>query len=121
MTGVSLKSELTYVRNLVEAGWNGARSARRKADGTGRTPARALLAPAAIAAGIGALSTSFGKGRRSGKSLIVAGCIGSAVGLSAGVAWASRGSAGPAARGAIREINAVRDARWLEKHPIAYA
>jgi hypothetical protein len=37
------------------------------------------------------------------------------------LAWASRGYTGSAARGAIKKINVVRDARWLEKNPINYA
>jgi hypothetical protein len=113
----SLKSELAYARNLIGAGWEGARAARNPA------PARtlALWAPAAIGAGIGALSVSLARRRRPPSSFAVAGVLGSVAGMGLGMAWASRASAGTAARGAIRNINAVRDARWLETHPIAYA
>ena len=123
MTARSPKSELTYVRNLIEAGWNGALSAWTETDNRALTRilARALLAPIAVGAGVGALSASVGKNRKSRYRSATAGFIGSVVGLGAGLAWAWRGPAGHAARGAIRKINTVRDARWLEKHPIDYA
>jgi hypothetical protein len=50
----------------------------------------------------------------------MAALIGGAVGLGAGAVWASRDSAGAAARTAIRKINAARETHWLESHPIAY-
>jgi hypothetical protein len=37
------------------------------------------------------------------------------------VAWASRRVTGSAAKRAIGGVNNVRDARWLERHPIDYA
>jgi hypothetical protein len=49
------------------------------------------------------------------------GLVGSALGFGGGVAWASRGFTGTAARHAIRGVNNVRDARWLERNPIDYA
>jgi hypothetical protein len=35
--------------------------------------------------------------------------------------WQSRHFTRSAAQGAMKQVNAVRDARWLEKNPIAYA
>ena len=42
-------------------------------------------------------------------------------GFSGGMAYASRAVIRTAARSSARKVNAVRDARWLEKNPIAYA
>ncbi|HZT30856.1 MAG TPA: hypothetical protein VFA33_13280 [Bryobacteraceae bacterium] len=123
MTARTLKSELTYLRSLIEAGWNGALSARRELGSSALTPVKScsLLAPAAVGASLGALSAFLGTKRRSGYRSAMGGLIGSVVGLGAGVAWSSRGVAGHAARGAIRKINTVREARWLEENPIDYA
>jgi hypothetical protein len=119
MRARSLKSEIAYARNLIGAGWEGVRAARHPAPA--RTQERTLWVPVAIGAGIGALGLSLGRRRRAPSSFAVAGVLGSVAGMGLGMAWASRASAGTAARGAIRNINAVRDARWLETHPIAYA
>jgi hypothetical protein len=97
-------------------------SARKAADGRPLRPAltRAVWAPTAAGAAIGVLSVCFST-RRSGASVAVGGLIGSALGFGGGVAWASRGFTRDVARRAIRNVNVVRDARWLEKNPIAYA
>ena len=49
------------------------------------------------------------------------GLVGGAFGAAAALAWASRGFAGIAARKAVLQVNAARDAHWLETHPIDYA
>ena len=118
MNRTGLKAELDYFWRLMAAGWEGATSTREKS--AGRPPARALLAPATIGAGIGALSASLRRTHRTGSSVAMAALLGGAVGLGAGAAWASRDSAGAAMRATIRRINATRDAHWLENHPIAY-
>jgi len=117
-----MKSDLTYLWQLVEAGWDGALSVRKKfaVRPPAPVPTGVLLGPAAIGASIGALSASLRRTRRSGSSVATAALIGGAVGLGAGAAWASRSSAEAAARAAIRKINAARDTHWLERHPIAY-
>jgi hypothetical protein len=113
MTTHSLNSDLTYVRDLIGAGWKGAVAARPSV----RTQAAFLVAPAVLGAGLGALSAYLRKDRRTITRCASAGLIGTVVGLSAAAAWASRGSA----RAALRNVNTVRDAHWLEKNPIAYA
>ena len=112
-----------YVGSLVKAGWSGARAARSRSGRSAGPPASLgiLLGPALLGAGIGAWTAAAGKERRSRREIAAGGFLGGAIGLGAGAAWASRAPAGAAARGAIRSINAARDAHWLEKHPIAYA
>ena len=113
-------SDVHYVVNLFQAGMDGVVSARKGAD---MRPVwtRPAWAPAAIGAVVGATTASLTKNRRSGYGVAVGGLVGSVVGLGCGVAWASRGFTGALARGAIRKMNTVRDARWLEKNPIDYA
>jgi hypothetical protein len=49
------------------------------------------------------------------------GVVGGALGAGIGAAWGSRDFMRKVARGAIKDVNAVRDAHWLEKNPITYA
>jgi hypothetical protein len=123
MTTRSLKSEFTYLGHLIEAGWNGVLSSRGEPGNRvfPRLLACYLLAPTALGAGVGALSVSLRNNRRSGNRWAAAGLLGSLAGFSAAMAWSSRRVAAPAARNAMRNINTVRDARWLETHPIDYA
>lgn len=121
MQTVALESNLTYARKLVEAGIKGLVSSGEAtpAFGTALTPA--VWAPAAIGAAIGTLSALLGRDRRSGSSIVARVLVGSACGFGGGMAFASRRVIRTAARSSARKVNAVRDARWLEKNPIAYA
>jgi hypothetical protein len=47
--------------------------------------------------------------------------MGSAIGLSLGLAWKSRRLTESMASGALQRIGKVRDEHWLESHPIDYA
>jgi hypothetical protein len=49
------------------------------------------------------------------------GLLGSAIGFCAGVVWENRRLAASVARGALRNIDRVRDEYWLDRHPIDYA
>jgi hypothetical protein len=123
MTSSSLlASDIAYFRNMVKAGLDGITSARNERSGifTPRWKAAAWT-PALVGAAIGALSTCFDKKRRSVPRAAIGGLVGSALGFGGGVAWASRSFTGTAARHAIRGVNNVRDARWLERNPINYA
>jgi hypothetical protein len=113
------KSDIRYVRSLVEAGVGGAVTAWKGTGYRAFTPAvrGAVWAPAAVGAAIGVLSVFLNRNRRrSGSSVALGGLIGSALGFSAGAAFT-----GTAARAAVKNVNALRDAHWLEKNPIAYA
>jgi hypothetical protein len=118
----SLQSDIGYAKVLLSAGWNGARSAHQEV----RFPVPKVSVPsfwAPIAAGalIGILSATLDRRRRSASSVAFSGLLGSAVGLTGGMAWSSRGFTGAIARGAVHNMNEARDAHWLAKHPIAYA
>jgi hypothetical protein len=119
----SLKSNLAYLKQLFGAGLEGVGSARREIDGRVFTSPLPPVAwtHAAIGAMIGMLSTRVIRNGKSAPKMATGGLIGSVLGLGAGLAWASRGLIRPAARTTVRRVNAIRDARWLETHPINYA
>ena len=115
----SLASDYTYVVQLLRAGLEGIGSARHEPAGGGAVlPERLVWKPAALGATVGMLGAHM-LGNRKSAGRVAWGClVGSACGFGAAKAW---GVAGPAARSAIRRVSAVRDARWLEAHPIDYA
>lgn len=121
------RSEVEYGRKVLNSGLEGARSGREAfLNGQSLTPflsgsVRNALKPAAIGACIGALSSCPGSQRRSIGRLFTFGLLGGAIGFGAGLLWGNRRLAARVARGALRNIDRVRDERWLEKHPIDYA
>ena len=118
----SLQSDVTYVKDLVGAGWAGIDSARKESREPLITPAfkRTVWLPIAVGTTLGVLA-AYSKSSRKTRRAVLGGLVGSVVGFGGGVAWASRRVTGAAARRAIGEVNTVRDARWLRKNPIAYA
>ena len=113
------KSGIYYVVELVHAGVDGAVSGKQAAvapQGLMRSALAGTAAGAAFAAGTIMLNR-----RRSRHRLAATSLLGGAVGLGCGLAWASRGLTRSIARGAVRNINLLRDARWLERNPIDYA
>jgi hypothetical protein len=118
----SLQSDVTYVKDLVGAGWAGIDSARKESGEPLMTPAfkRTVWLPIAIGTTLGVLA-ACSKSSYKTRHAVLGGLVGSVVGFGGGIAWVSRGVTGAAARRAIGKVNTVRDARWLEKHPIAYA
>ena len=82
---------------------------------------RGVCGGAITGATFGILSGWMGKAGRSNRMAAAGGVIGVVVGMGTVLAWNSRRFTGSATRNAVRRMNAVRDARWLEKNPIAYA
>jgi len=60
-------------------------------------------------------------GNRSIGRVLAFGLLGGAIGLGARIVWENRRLAASVARGALRNIERVRDEHWLERHPIDYA
>lgn len=122
----SLKSEVIYARDIVKAGLDAATSAAKAIPG--EQPAARLahvsqsaLAPAAVGAAIGILGVYLGRRGRVGNIAILGGLVGGALGFTAGVAWATRRQTKLCYSAAADNIQAVRNAHWLEKNPVAYA
>jgi hypothetical protein len=115
------ESDISYARNLVEAGWGGVTSALTGTDHGGAAPA--LTSAVWVWTGVGAIAGVWRASRtssRAGYGLAFGGLVGSALGFGCGVAWGSRSFAEVAARRANDKIQTVRDERWLQKHPVAY-
>lgn len=123
----AVDSYLRYGRSLANSGAAGIRSGcdaylNGKPLGTVLTQkARASLCLAAVGACAGLLQCFVsGRDRRIPKSIAL-GAIGSAIGFFAGFTWKTRDLTGSMVHGAARNMGAVRDERWLERHPIDYA
>ena len=118
----SVKVDLTYFKQLMGAGLDGIAAARLEYEGVIPSPLKpAMWTPAAIGATMGMLTTRLAGKPKSRSRTAWGALLGGVLGLGAGLAWASRGSIGHAARTATRRVNAVRDTHWLETHPIDYA
>lgn len=119
-----LKADFSYLANLVRAAKDGVESAH---DSWQISMPAVSIVPSicggAIAgATLGAIANRWsGKTDRPSRSVALNCLIGSALGLGAILAWSSRTYARCAAGNVARRVNAVRDARWLERHPIEYA
>jgi len=118
----SRKSDFAYLKDLVGAAWDGISAARGEMQGSVFTPPlqNSVWRPVSIGAGIGMLGAVATK-RKSAARLAMGALAGGAVGFGVALASASRQFAGFATHGALRRVNAVRDARWIETHPIDYA
>ena len=113
-------ADVRYLIGLFHAGMDGLISARNL-QAAPRVMWGSAWMPAAIGAAVGATTASLGGSGRSGRGVAKGALFGSVLGLGCGVAWASRGLTLALASGAHRQINAARDVRWLEHHPIDYA
>lgn len=115
-------SSLAYLKKLADASVEGIRSTRQETDGTQNLPPLepAVWRPAAIGATFGFVGTRWIGRRKSARSAAVGALAGSLVGLSVAFAWSVRRLVGPAANAARKELDLVRDAHWLETHPINY-
>lgn len=126
-TYTSIKSSLTYGRDLFQSGWEGARSTG-EASLAGASLGSVLLrsartswAPAAVGAALGALTVSLGRKRRLASPVVViSGVVGAVIGLATGMGWGTRHIARDIARGAGRNMGEIRDAHWLARNPINY-
>jgi hypothetical protein len=122
-----IKSSVGYGRNLVGSGWEGLRSAEKATLGEASVGTiligalRESWLPAAVGAYVGALGASLGHRRKPNyPALVGASLLGGVIGLTTGMAWGTRRLAGEMARGARKNIDATRDAHWLQKNPVPY-
>ena len=85
-----------------------------------RSAATAVAAGASTAC-LGAVAGYFMSRRRPTQIAITLGLVGAMLGFTGGMMWGTRQVTGQIARGALKNVNAVRDAHWLQRHPIDYA
>ena len=121
------KSEMEYSKKIVNSGLEGARSGEEAfLHGGTFTPyltdsVRKALVPAAVGACLGVLSSLPGSHDKSTGRMVVFGLLGGLIGFSSGMTWENMGLTESAVHGALQNIHKVRDAHWVEKHPVAYA
>ena len=117
-----IQADLTYLKQLIGAGWEGVASAHHEVPGGVLRPSlKAAPWPAAVGATVGVVGARFVARRKRAPGMAIGGVAGSLLGFGVALAWASRGFARDAARQAIRRVNAERDAHWLATNPIDYA
>ena len=126
-TGKWIKSSAGYARSLAGSGWEGMRAAEKASLGEASVGSvlvgalRDSWMPAAIGAYVGALGASLAQRRKPQYGTLAgAGLLGAVVGLTTGMLWETRRLTGDMARGARKNMDAVRDAHWLEKNPVPY-
>jgi hypothetical protein len=113
-----LKSEVSYARDIVKAGMD-ATSPEPAAD-LARASQSALW-PAALGGAMGFLIIYLGRRGARGKMALLDGLVGGALGFAGGVAWGTRQHTRVYYQKAAHNVQAVRDAHWLKKNPVAYA
>ena len=123
----AITGNLTFGKRLVDSSLHGAGSGTRRALDAEPLPdliSRAVKeagVPAIIGAVAGVAASLWRGDGRAPRTAAVGGLVGGALGFSAGLLWGSRRLTGSMVRGAVKGVNATRDQRWLEKHPVNYA
>jgi len=122
-----LRSVLEYGRDLVDSGLEGASCGRDEfLQGEALAPqlndaTRKALQLVTAGACVGMLGSCLSRDRKAVLRKLAFGALGVALGLGASLTWRTHALAANVARGALRSVGAVRDAHWLESHPIDYA
>ncbi len=121
-----IASNVQYGRDLANSGLEGAGRGREEflqgqplAPFLGKAAARALK-HAATGVCLGVLVGSMSRKPRLSRALAW-GTLGGAIGFGAALSWRTHSLAASMGRGALKNVNRVRDQRWLEKNPIDYA
>ncbi len=127
-----VRSNTDYSRSLLHAAFNGARAAQENAfdrQSMGRLMARTTVNSVGLAmmgAVVGAAGSRICTTRTRTKQriefnpAISSALIGAAFGLSTGLLWNTRPLTEVAVRGAMKSVDAVRDAHWLARNPISF-
>jgi hypothetical protein len=123
-----IRSNIEYGRDLVNGGFQGARStteASLAGDSLSAYLSRSALKswmPTAVGAYIGLLGAAVATRRRPAYGAVaLSGLLGGAIGFVSGMAWGTRHLTEEVTREAMKNIGAVRDERWLSRNPIDYA
>ena len=119
----SIREDVAYLKALAKAGRDGVTATWAQTSGVVFSPPlrRSAWVPMAAGATAGLIAAGRSAPNRKRTSTAMVGAAGMGVGLIFLAAWASRSFTRLAARNALQRINASRDARWLQLHPIDYA
>jgi hypothetical protein len=121
-----LKSNVDYGKELIHSGVEGARSTRdAQLEGERVSSVLAHSAgqawkPATVGASLGVGAYLLGRRKPNLAAVLSYSLLGATIGFTVGMAWETRRLTGSMARGAMRGIQPVRDAHWLERNPINY-
>ena len=122
-----LKSGVAYGWDLLRSAAEGARFAGEQIR-EGESPrsvlvrsARTSLVPGVAVASLGLVAGYWVSKRKPRHNVVAFGLLGAVIGFACGMAWGTRHVTGGIARGAIKKMDAARDAHWLSKHPVDYA
>jgi hypothetical protein len=123
---MSIKENLSYSKELVESGIEGATEARRavlaaqQATDFVTQAAQESWQAGTIGVMVGAILGALADDRRPVRGVIVGVLLGAVLGYGGSFAWKTRPLTSAMARGAGRRIGEARDKHWLAKHPIPY-
>jgi hypothetical protein len=123
---LSTTTRLAYGPKLVSAGISGVRTGHQSFDpqlasALINSSAEESLKSAAIGACLGMLPAIMIRRHSRGKSAVVLGALGGALGFCAAFSWKTRKLTSSLAHSAIHEVHRVQDEHWLETNPIDYA
>ena len=122
----TVKENVAYSKELLEAGIEGANTARKEVLASENTTdlvtsaAQESWQPATIGVLAGAICGVLADDRRPLRGVIAGGLFGAVLGFAGSFAWKTRPLTSAMARKAGKRINQVRDGHWLTKHPINY-
>lgn len=122
----TVKENIAYSKELLEAGIEGANTARKEVLASENTTdlvtsaAQESWQPATIGVLAGAICGVLADDRRPLRGVIAGGLFGAVLGFAGSFAWKTRPLTSAMARKAGKRINQVRDGHWLTKHPINY-
>ena len=122
----TVKENLAYSKELLEAGIEGISVARKEvleAEGTAdlvTSAAQESWQPATIGVLAGAICGVLADDRKPIRGVIAGGLLGAVLGFAGSFAWKTRPLTSAVARKTGKRINEVRDGHWLSKHPINY-
>ena len=122
-----IRSNTDYSRSLIHAALSGARSAQENAlhgETMGTVMARSTVNSfgwVVMGAIAGAAGARIHKRQEPESDSAVSGALlGAAFGLSTGLLWNTRPLTQVVVRGAMKSVDAVRDANWLARNPINF-
>ena len=122
----TVKENLAYSRELLEAGIDGANTARKEVLEAEETTdlvtsaAQESWQSATIGVLAGAICGVLADDRKPIRGVIAGGLLGAVLGFAGSFAWKTRPLTSAMARKAGKRITQVRDGHWLSKNPINY-
>ncbi len=122
----TVKENIAYSKELLEAGIDGANAARQEvltAETTSdlvTSAAQESWQPATIGVLVGAICGVLADDRKPLRGVIAGSLFGAVLGFGGSFAWKTRPLTTAMARKAGKRINQVRDGHWLSKNPINY-